>query len=80
MSIFRRVAIAVGAIGAYSALGAAGEIYRDGSVVAPCNSTLFCYGEILHETQLARPFADSKTFVDMSVLIQAKKLSNEQDC
>lgn len=80
MSIFRRFTVAVGAIGAYSALGAAGEIYRDGSVVAPCNSTLFCYGEILHEIQLAKPFADSKTFVDMSVLTQATPLSIEQNC
>lgn len=61
---------AIGAIGVYSALSAAEEIYRNGSVIAPCNSTLFCYGEMLHEIQLAKPFADSKTFVDMSVSTQ----------
>lgn len=68
MTTLKAFTRAIGAIGAYSTLSAAtGEIYRNGSVLAPCNSTLFCYGEILHEIQIARPFSDSKTFVDMLV-------------
>lgn len=33
--------------------------------VAPCDSPIYCYGELLREIELARPFADSKTFVDL---------------
>lgn len=40
-------------------------LYRNGSVVAPCDSPLYCYGDVLREIELARPFADSKTFVDL---------------
>lgn len=40
-------------------------IYRSGTDSAPCDSSLYCYGQILEEIQLARPFVDSKTFVDM---------------
>lgn len=40
-------------------------IYYDGDNVAPCGSALYCYGDILDSIQRARPFADSKTFVDM---------------
>lgn len=73
MSNLKSLVRAIGAIGAYSALSAAEEIYRSGTVIATCNSTLFCYGEMLHEIQLARPFADSKTFVDMSVTTLKQK-------
>lgn len=41
--------------------------YYNGSDAAPCDSPLYCYGQILQEIQLARPFTDSKTFVDMYV-------------
>jgi hypothetical protein len=40
-------------------------LYTNGSVVAPCDSQIYCYGELLREVELARPFADSKTFVDL---------------
>lgn len=40
-------------------------IYINGSVIAPCDSPLYCHGNLLKEIELARPFADSKTFVDM---------------
>lgn len=40
-------------------------LYINGSVIAPCDSPLYCQGEILHAIELARPFSDSKTFVDM---------------
>lgn len=34
-------------------------------ILAPCESPIHCYGEILHQIQMARPFVDSKTYVDM---------------
>lgn len=40
-------------------------IYYNGSVIAPCDSPIYCHGDILKEIELARPFTDSKTFVDM---------------
>lgn len=43
----------------------AASLYTNGSVVAPCDSPLYCYGDVLREIELARPFADSKTFVDL---------------
>lgn len=42
-------------------------MYHNGNDSAPCESPLYCYGQILQDIQLARPFADSKTFVDMYV-------------
>ncbi|KAJ2966299.1 hypothetical protein NQ176_g10215 [Zarea fungicola] len=40
-------------------------LYQNGSVIAPCDSPIYCHGDILKEIELARPFSDSKTFVDM---------------
>lgn len=40
-------------------------LYINGSVIAPCDSPIYCYGDLLREIELARPFADSKTFVDL---------------
>jgi alpha,alpha-trehalase len=40
-------------------------LYINGSVIAPCDSPIYCYGDLLKEIELARPFADSKTFVDL---------------
>lgn len=40
-------------------------LYINGSVTAPCDSPLYCHGEILKAIELASPFVDSKTFVDM---------------
>lgn len=40
-------------------------LYINGSVIAPCDSPVYCYGDLLREIELARPFADSKTFVDL---------------
>lgn len=42
--------------------------FISGNVVAPCNSTIFCHGPLLRDLQLARPFADSKTFVDLPTI------------
>jgi alpha,alpha-trehalase len=40
-------------------------LYINGSVIAPCDSPIYCHGDILQDIQLAHPFSDSKTFVDM---------------
>lgn len=43
-------------------------INQTSGVIAPCDSPLYCYGQILNEIQLARPFEDSKTFVDLPTI------------
>ncbi|KUI60870.1 Trehalase [Cytospora mali] len=40
-------------------------IFYNGSDIAPCSSPLYCYGPIIGSIQLAKPFKDSKTYVDM---------------
>lgn len=42
-------------------------LYVNGSVTTPCDSPLYCQGDILKAIELAQPFSDSKTFVDMWV-------------
>src|SRR5579859_7694344 len=37
-------------------------------VIAPCDSPLYCQGEILKAIELARPFSDSKTYVDLPTI------------
>jgi alpha,alpha-trehalase len=49
----------------FAVLPLASGLYENGSVIAPCDSPIYCYGDILREIELARPFADSKTFVDL---------------
>ncbi|PNF19664.1 Trehalase [Cryptotermes secundus] len=39
----------------------------------PCNSNIYCYGDLLHTVQMKRIYHDSKTFVDMKM----KQPSNE---
>ena len=46
----------------------ASALYQNGSIIAPCDSPIYCYGDLLREIELARPFSDSKTFVDLYVL------------
>lgn len=48
-----------------SSVPLASALYENGSVIAPCDSPIYCYGDLLREIELARPFADSKTFVDL---------------
>lgn len=48
-----------------ASLPLAAALYENGSVTAPCDSPLYCQGEILNAIQLAGPFDDSKTFVDL---------------
>lgn len=43
----------------------ASALYQNGSVTAPCDSPLYCQGEILRAIELAAPFDDSKTYVDL---------------
>lgn len=43
-------------------------LYVNGSVIAPCDSPLYCQGDILKQIELARPFSDSKTFVDLPTI------------
>ncbi|KAK4251274.1 glycoside hydrolase [Corynascus novoguineensis] len=43
-------------------------LYINGSVTAPCDSPIYCQGELLKAVELARPFVDSKTFVDMPTI------------
>jgi len=43
----------------------ANALFINGSIIAPCDSPIYCYGDLLREIELARPFADSKTFVDL---------------
>ncbi|KAI5919216.1 glycoside hydrolase family 37 protein [Camillea tinctor] len=42
-----------------------GALYQNGSTFVPCDSPLYCQGEILRQIELAQPFSDSKTFVDL---------------
>ncbi|KAL6872042.1 glycoside hydrolase family 37 protein [Trichoderma novae-zelandiae] len=46
-------------------INVAKALYINGSVIAPCDSPIYCHGDILREIELAHPFSDSKTFVDM---------------
>jgi alpha,alpha-trehalase len=53
---------------ALAILPLAAALYENGSVIAPCDSPVYCYGDLLREIELARPFADSKTFVDLPTI------------
>lgn len=46
----------------------ASALFSNGTVIAPCDSPIYCHGEILHQVELARPFNDSKEFVDMPAI------------
>ena len=59
MASLRKTVLAAASVSAVSA------IYVDGNITAPCDSPVYCHGEMLHQIQLAKPFDDSKTFVDM---------------
>lgn len=60
MASLRSLAVAL-----VAAAPLANALYINGSVIAPCDSPVYCYGELLREVELARPFSDSKTFVDL---------------
>ncbi|KAL1872069.1 hypothetical protein Daus18300_004438 [Diaporthe australafricana] len=54
-------------------------IYYDGDNIAPCSSALYCYGDILDSIQRAKPFADSKTFVDMPTKVPLEEVQAAYD-
>lgn len=60
MATFRRIAATLAA-----SASLAQAIYINGSVITPCDSPIYCHGDILEQIELAQPFSDSKTFVDM---------------
>lgn len=51
-------------------LGRVRALYFDNQtgVLAPCDSQIFCYGPLLRDIELAQPFDDSKTFVDLPTI------------
>uniref|UniRef100_A0A8D2CZF1 Trehalase n=1 Tax=Sciurus vulgaris TaxID=55149 RepID=A0A8D2CZF1_SCIVU len=38
-----------------------------GALPPPCESQIYCYGELLHQVQMAKLYPDDKQFVDMSL-------------
>ncbi|KAI0489597.1 glycoside hydrolase family 37 protein [Xylaria cf. heliscus] len=40
-------------------------LFQNGSTFTPCDSPVYCNGELLKQVELAKPFSDSKTFVDL---------------
>jgi alpha,alpha-trehalase len=63
-----RAAAATTAFAATLLLPLIPAIYIDGPVTAPCDSPLYCHGEILKQIQLAGAFDDSKTYVDLPTI------------
>lgn len=63
MALLARAAALTAALAA-----TANALYINGSVVAPCDSPIYCHGELLKQVELAQPFSDSKTFVDMPAI------------
>ncbi|KAJ1333882.1 alpha,alpha-trehalase [Microdochium nivale] len=63
MGFFARAAATAASV--LSVVQVASALYTNGSVTAPCDSPIYCYGDLLREVELAQPFADSKTFVDL---------------
>lgn len=43
-------------------------INESAGVIAPCDSPLYCQGKVLQAIELARPFSDSKTYVDLPTI------------
>ncbi|CAM1503059.1 Fc.00g078350.m01.CDS01 [Cosmosporella sp. VM-42] len=69
MAALRRLAAAVAA-----SATVVSALYTNGSVIAPCDSPIYCHGDILEEVELAKPFSDSKTFVDMPAIKSLKEI------
>ncbi|CAG9939590.1 unnamed protein product [Clonostachys rosea f. rosea IK726] len=63
MALLARAAALTAALAA-----TANALYINGSVIAPCDSPIYCHGELLKQVELAQPFSDSKTFVDMPAI------------
>ncbi|XP_044145509.1 trehalase isoform X1 [Bufo gargarizans] len=54
-------------------LCALGKNVRTEDLPPPCDSNIYCTGEILHHVQLAKIFSDDKHFVDMGLLDTPEK-------
>ncbi|KAI2777291.1 glycoside hydrolase family 37 protein [Daldinia loculata] len=61
MASLRRVTAALAFVSSPIVYG----LYQNGSSFSPCDSPLYCQGDVLKQIELARPFSDSKTFVDL---------------
>ncbi|KAI0204709.1 Six-hairpin glycosidase-like protein [Astrocystis sublimbata] len=48
-----------------ASISPARALFQNGSTFTPCDSPIYCTGELLRQVELARPFSDSKTFVDL---------------
>lgn len=63
MAPVQRLAAAAAAL--LASVSPACALFQDGSDFTPCESPVYCHGELLKQVELARPFSDSKTFVDL---------------
>lgn len=63
MAPVQRLAAAAAAL--LASVSPAYALFQDGSDFTPCDSPVYCHGELLKQVELARPFSDSKTFVDL---------------
>jgi alpha,alpha-trehalase len=57
-------------LGLTALFSSAAALYLNEStgVIAPCDSPLYCQGKVLQAIELARPFSDSKTYVDLPTI------------
>ncbi|KAI1154878.1 Six-hairpin glycosidase-like protein [Nemania diffusa] len=49
----------------FANISPARALFQNGSTFTPCDSPVYCNGELLKQVELAGPFSDSKTFVDL---------------
>ncbi|KAI1350152.1 Six-hairpin glycosidase-like protein [Xylaria sp. FL0043] len=49
----------------FAGVSPAWALFQNGSAITPCDSPIYCTGELLKQVELAQPFSDSKTFVDL---------------
>ncbi|KAJ2981265.1 hypothetical protein NUW58_g6730 [Xylaria curta] len=57
--------LATTAVWLFASISPTRALFQNGSSFTPCNSPVYCNGELLKQVELARPFTDSKTFVDL---------------
>lgn len=63
MAVMQRLATTAAVL--LAGVSPAQALYQNGSTFTPCDSPIYCTGELLKQVELARPFSDSKTFVDL---------------
>ncbi|KAI1304703.1 Six-hairpin glycosidase-like protein [Xylaria venustula] len=64
MAPMQRLAVAAAAV-LFAGVSPASALFQNGSTFTPCDSPVYCTGELLKQVELAAPFSDSKTFVDL---------------